>query len=199
MTKIGFLMISCAGIATTPGCVADSPAADVDQTQVAEAELTGGVTPNAIGQFHLIRLANTQLCVQPQGGSTADVELELHQCSPTAPAQNWLFSQKTSNDWEIINANTGNCVYNNVPPPLFNGSVPIIQGGCNIFGTDRPASNALWKPTHVIGLTQIMSRLQGRDTGFCIDVPGGNAFDGATLQNWQCNGTPAQAFIVGQE
>src|ERR1041384_3080650 len=162
MTKIGVLLIGCAGIAATPGCVADSPTADVDQTRVAEAELSpspDGVKPNAIGEFHLIRLANTQLCVQPQGGSTGDVELELHACNPSDPAQNWLFSQKTSNDWEIINANTGNGVYDNVDAPLFNGAVPIIQGGCNIFGTDRPVSNAQWKPSHLTGLTQIMSRL----------------------------------------
>ena len=202
MTKIGLLIIGCAGIAATPGCVADSPAADVDQTQVAESEVAGspeGAIPNALGEFHLIRLANTQLCLQPQGGSTADVELELHQCNSFDPAQNWLFSQRSSTEWEIINAKSGNCIYNNVGAPLFNGARPIIQGGCNIFGTNTPASNALWRPTRVTGLTQIMSRLQHRDTGFCVDVPGGNPFDGATTQNWRCNGTPAQAWIVGVE
>jgi hypothetical protein len=195
------LMVACAGVAAT-GCVADSTAADGDQTQVAEADVTlppGGVTPNTIGQFHLIRLANTQLCLQPQGGSAADVVLVLHACNSFDASQNWLFSQKSSNDWEVLNANSGNCIYNDVPVPLFNGSQPIIQGGCNIFGTSRPASNALWKPAHTIGETQIQSRLQGRDTGFCIDVPGGNAFDGATVQNWGCNGTAAQRWIVGQE
>jgi hypothetical protein len=196
------LMIGCAGMAATTGCAADSPAADGDQTQVAEGEVAltpGGVTPNTIGEAHVIRLANTQLCLYPQGGSTADVVLVLHACSFSDPSQNWLLSQKTSNDWEFVNAQSFNCIYNDVGAPLFNGAQPIIQGGCNIFGTTRPVSNAQWKPAHISGETQIQSRLQGRDTGFCIDVPGGNAFDGATVQNWRCNGTAAQRWIIGQE
>jgi len=201
MAKIALLMIGCAGIAATPGCFADSSAADVDQTQVAEAEVAAspGITPDAIGQFHLIRLANTQLCLQPKGGSTGDVEVELRPCNPLAGAQNWLFVQKSSSEWEIVNQQSGKCLYNAAPLPLYDGGRPITHEGCNIFGTSRPASNALWKPSSVTGLSTFMSRIQHRDTGFCFDVPGGNPFDGATMWMWHCNHTPAQAWIVGVE
>jgi Ricin-type beta-trefoil lectin domain/Thaumatin family len=35
------------------------------------------------------------------------------------------------------------------------------------------------------------------DAGKCIDVPGGMSNDGAQLQLWDCNGTPAQSFTAG--
>jgi hypothetical protein len=49
----------------------------------------------------------------------------------------------------------------------------------------------------VSGLSTLQSRIQHRDSGFCLDVPGGNPFEGAHVQMWQCNGTPAQAWFVG--
>jgi hypothetical protein len=200
MTKIGLLMIGCVGIATT-GCVADEPAADVEQTQVAESEVavSPGATPNALGQFHLIRLVNTNWCVRPQGGTTADAELELWDCNPGDPAQNWLFSFKASNEYEIINANSGNCWYNDIALPVTNMKRPIVQGGCNIFGTNVPASNALWHPSALTGEVQIMTRIGHRETNFCFDVPNGQPFRGATMWNFQCNGTGAQRWIVGIE
>jgi len=48
------------------------------------------------------------------------------------------------------------------------------------------------------GPNPIQTRVSG-STGFCLDVPGGNAFAGAQLQLWTCNGTAAQHFIVGIE
>jgi len=202
MTKIGLLMVGCVGIVAAPGCVADAPAADGDQTQVTEAETAAppeAASPNAIGQFHLLRVANTQLCLQPQGGSTGDVIVELRPCVASAPAQNWLFSQKGSSDWEIINAQSGKCLYNGSAVPQVDGGQPITHEGCNVFGTNVPASNALWKPSSLTNFSSLQSRIQHRDSGFCLDVPGANPFDGATMQMWHCNGTPAQIWVVGVE
>jgi Ricin-type beta-trefoil lectin domain-like len=178
------------------------PASETEQTATAEAAVTsstGGATPNAIGTFHLMRVANTQLCLQPRGGSTGDVIIELRQCNASAPAQNWLIVPKAPSEFEIVNQQSGKCLYSNAPLPLFDGGQPITHENCNISGTSNPASNALWSPSSLTGLTRLMSRVQHRNTGFCLDVPGGNPFDGATLWMWHCNGTPAQSFVVGVE
>jgi hypothetical protein len=151
-----------------------------------------------MGEFRLIRIANTQLCVQPLGGSTGDVPIELTPCISTAGAQNWLFVQKSSSEWQIVNQQSGKCRYVDTGSPTFNGA-PVIHSGCNIFGTNVPVSNAAWRPSILTSLSTLMSRIGHRNSGFCLDVPGGNAFAGARPQMWQCNGTPAQAWIVGVE
>jgi hypothetical protein len=199
MMKFGFL-IGCAGIAAATGCVADSAEADVDQTQVAEAELATnpqGPGPNAIGVFHPIRLSNTNLCLQPLGGTTADAPVELRTCNGST-VQHWLFSQTSSVEWEIINFQSGRCLYENTNSPV-GGAEQIIHASCNIFGTNTPASNALWRPTALTGNSRLQSRVGHRDTGFCIHVPG-VPFDGIGVVNERCAaGNPAQIFVVGTE
>lgn len=206
MMKIGLLMIGCTGIATT-GCITDAPAEDGDQTEVAAADLTtppGGPTANTIGAAHVIRLTNTNLCLQPANGSLGDVVVELRTCRPANPndpasrAQHWLLSQKTSVEWQFVNLASGKCLYNGVDTP-FNGARPITHEGCNIFGTSSPASNGLWRISALRGNSQLQSRVGHRDTGFCLDVPDGRPFEGVQLQNFRCNGTPAQIFVINQD
>jgi hypothetical protein len=199
MKKMGLLMIGCAGIAAAPGCVADPAEADVAQTQVAEAELAVSPPdpgPRTIGAFHHIRLSNTNLCLQPLGGTTADAPLELRTCDGTT-AQHWVFRQTSSVEWEILNM-SGRCVYENTNSPV-GGAEQIIHATCEIFGTNTPASNALWRPTALTGNSRLQSRLGHRDTGFCIHVPG-VPFDGIGVVNERCDASDtAQIFVVGIE
>lgn len=217
MTKIGLLMIGCVGIAATPGCAEDFSGLEDDQALIAEAEgdvtadaltseavTSDPVTPNAIGEFHPIRLVNTQLCLQPLDGIDGDVEVELSQCLPAslpaARAQHWRFQQTASNEWQIINLHSGKCLYVNTPAPLRDRFRPIITGGCSIFGTNVPVSNALWKPSTLAGVATLQSRIQHRDSGFCLDVPFANPFEGATMWMFRCTtNNPAQLWVVGIE
>jgi hypothetical protein len=200
MKKMGLLMIGCAGIVAAPGCVADPAEADVDQTQVAEAELAVSPPapgPHTIGAFHRIRLSNTNLCLQPLGGTTADSALELRTCNDTE-TQHWFLSNVSSVEWEILNLHSGRCVYENTSSPV-GGAEQIIHADCNIAGTNTPASNALWRPTALTGNARIQSRVGHRDTGFCIHVPG-IPFDGIGVVNERCEaGNPAQIFVIGTE
>lgn len=197
--KFGFLMFGCAGIAAATGCV-DSAEADVDQTEVAEAELAAspqGPGTNAIGVFHPIRLINTNLCLQPLGGTTANSPVELRTCNGS-PAQHWLFSRTGSVEWQVINFQSARCLYEDTNFPR-SGAEQIIHADCNIFGTNTPASNALWRPTALTGNARLQSRLGHRDTGFCIHVPG-IPFDGIGVVNERCSASnPAQIFVVGIE
>lgn len=177
----------------------DGEGAAIDDGDVpaatAEAQSTATPTSDAIGAFHLIRLSNTQLCLQPLGGSAGDVIVELHQCNPTAPAQNWLFVQKASNEFEVVNQQSGKCLYVNGGAT---SNVQLTHSNCNIFGTNTPASNALWKPSSLTGFASLMSRIQHRDSKLCADTFG-NAFDGIGLRTFGCNGLPQQSFVVGLE
>ena len=208
MMKLGLLMIGCAAIAAAPGCVAGPAEADVDQTQVAEADLAAsapGAGTNTIGVFHHIRLVNTNLCLQPLGGTQADSALELRTCIPvTSPptdaqrAQHWQLSKQSSVEWEVVNLLSAKCLYEDTNQPVALAE-QIIHGGCNIFGTNTPVSNALWRLSAVTGNARLQSRVGHRDTGFCIRVPG-IPFEGIGVVNEHCNaGDPSQTFVVGTE
>jgi hypothetical protein len=166
---------------------ADSPASLPDSTSAP--------APDAIGAFHLIRLSNTQLCVQPLDGATGDVIVELSQCNPSAPAQNWLFVRMSTGDYEIVNQQSGKCLY---VDGRATSNVVIAHASCNVFGTNSPASNALWKPSSLTGFSTLMSRIQHRDSRLCVDSFG-SAFDGIGLRTFGCNGLPQQTFVVGVE
>jgi hypothetical protein len=122
------------------------------------------------------------------------VIVELTRCNPSAPAQNWIFARQASGDFEILNPN-GKCLYVDGPA---RDNVEIIQADCNVFGTNNPASNALWRPSSLTGFATLRSRIGGRDSGLCIDSFG-NAFDGIGLRTFHCNGQPQQTFFVGLE
>jgi hypothetical protein len=172
---------------------AASPAAKVDQTGVDTAELDAspGAGTNGVNGFGHLRLSNTNLCVQPS--SIDGARLQLRGCT-SSTAQNWLLSSLPStSDYRIFNQASGLCI-NNASEPTQNGG-NVTLGECNIFGTSRPVSNAQWHPSSTAGLASFQSKIIG-SSGFCIDVPGGNAFDGAMLQMYSCNGTPAQLFII---
>jgi hypothetical protein len=200
--KEAYMKRYCGAFVLLAACAVD-PSADTEAAQpsVSEAAVTSTAagTPNAIGAFHLIRVANTQLCLQPQGGTAGDALLELSPCNPSAGAQNWVFVRRSLVSWQIVNQQSGKCLYNGAPVPLYDGGQPITHESCNIFGSDSPASNSLWRPSSLTNLASLMSRIQDRNSGFCLDVPGGNAYPGAPVQMWHCNGTPAQAFVVGVE
>jgi len=48
------------------------------------------------------------------------------------------------------------------------------------------------------GFSTLMSRIQHRDSGLCVDSSG-NAFDGIGLRTFHCNGRSPQTFVVGVE
>jgi hypothetical protein len=137
MTNLSFLLVGYASIFAIPGCARDAPDDGTEQTDVAEAEAIqgpGGVGANTIGQFHVIKLSNTSLCLQPVAGSTGDVNIELATCAFTLPAQNWLFVAKAGR-WEVVNAQSGKCLYG--PDPATSGNGPIMHGGCDVSTSPR--------------------------------------------------------------
>jgi hypothetical protein len=154
---------------------------------------TSSVNPDDISDFHLIRLSNTQLCVQPLDRSTDDVIVVLTHCDPTVDAQNWKIVRQSFADWAIINKQSEKCLYVNGGA---SENVEIIHAGCNVFGTNTPASNALWSHPN-LGFSTLRSRIGHRDSGLCIDSFG-NAFDGIGLRTFHCDSRlPQQIFSVG--
>jgi hypothetical protein len=50
-----------------------------------------------------------------------------------------------------------------------------------------------------VSLGNGLFRFVARHSGKCLDVPGASAANGVQLQQWDCNGTAAQAFRLVQQ
>ena len=53
--------------------------------------------------------------------------------------------------------------------------------------------NQQWRPESVGGGRW---RFRARHSGRCLDVPGASTTAGVQLQQWDCNGTGAQSFVL---
>jgi hypothetical protein len=199
MYRMGLLMIGYACVACTT-MSEDDPAQDLDQTQSVSDELasTGGAATNVTTpSVFEINLPHTNLCLQPIDGAVTDTLLELRECNGTL-TQKWTRTVTSSGD-NIVNLNTKlttgleKCVYNGAPLPLNNNTVtPARQEKCI-------DSEALWKLSMSSGFTAFQSRVQFRDTGFCLDLPGDivrNPPERTLVQVFRCNGSPAQQWLV---
>lgn len=144
----------------------------------------------AAGVFSPVRNVGNGKCLQPEGGSSGEARIVQVTCNGGV-AQGWLFQlfSGSSTDYRLINQLSGLCIYMN--GPVSTGS-PLIQAGCT------QVSNERWKPSAAPpNVVTIMSKAGHRDTGLCVDVPGGEATEGLGMRIWTCNGTLAQRWVIG--
>ncbi|HET6899695.1 MAG TPA: thaumatin family protein [Vicinamibacteria bacterium] len=66
-----------------------------------------------------------------------------------------------------------------------------------LWGVGTPAgTNQQWRP---VALGNGFFRLVARHSGRCLDVPGQSTANGTQLQQWDCNGTVAQAWRLAPQ
>jgi Ricin-type beta-trefoil lectin domain-like len=150
------------------------------------------VKPLAAGVFNPIRNIGDGLhngkCLQPV--STDETAQIVQMTCNGSLVQNWKFDQVGTNHFMIVNQLTGQCM--NVFDGAKNGG-RVLQTVCK-----RISNEEFNTGTALPAVTKIESRERFRDTGFCIDVPGGRLNDeGLAVQMFQCNGTAAQIWILG--
>lgn len=126
-------------------------------------------------------------CLAPQDeSSAAGVSIVQVTCNGSA-FQRWDFIDHDDHIFQIRNAVTLMCM--NAAGRNVNGT-PVIQWPC------AGISNQRWEASRDLpDFVTLRSRVAGTRT-HCLDVPGGLSTEGAAMQLWVCNGTPAQAFGV---
>ena len=62
----------------------------------------------------------------------------------------------------------------------------MVQGRCRYRRTK-------WIITHLGGGEY---QLQSHKTGLCVDLTGGSTADGANAQQWSCDGSAVQRFVL---
>jgi hypothetical protein len=89
----------------------------------------------------------------------------------------------------FVNQQSGLCF--NAFDGAFNGA-RLLQGTCK-----RISNEEFNTGIRLPAVTKIESRVGFTNTGFCVDVPGGESTEGRAMQLFQCNGTPAQVWVIG--
>jgi hypothetical protein len=154
---------------------------------------SAGVSPLIGGTFHWIRNSgNSGLCLEPQGLSTAaGVPIVQATCATSGTesiAQGWQYNQVGTNHYKFVNQLSGLCLDAN---DIVNGAA-VVQWPCASISNQEFNTG-----TALPAVAKIESRIHYRDTGYCIDEPGGLGTIGAAMQVYVCNGTPAQIWING--
>jgi hypothetical protein len=132
--------------------------------------------------------AGPKKCIQPVS-PVVNSPVVQNTCDGSQ-AQNWAFIQVGTNHYRFVNQLSGLC--------LFAFSPPVSNGDPMGLDTCRTVSNEEFNVgTSLPEVVSLESRIGFRDTGFCVDVPEGNAMDGLQMRLFQCNRTLAQRWVVG--
>ncbi|WP_410572402.1 RICIN domain-containing protein [Amycolatopsis sp. cmx-4-61] len=140
------------------------------------------VTPDG---WYTVTAANSGKCVDARAAGTADgTVVQQYACNQTA-SQQWQF-QATGDGYFRINARTNPAAAWDVT------DVSTADGGLVQLWTYGGGANQQWQ---VVDEGNGRSHFVSRNSGRCLDVPGASTGD-VQLQQYACNGTAAQSFML---
>jgi hypothetical protein len=158
------------------------------------AGLLAFTTSAAASDTVQINNLDTNLCLQPIGGSTArGVAIVQEPCAGSA-SQQWKMVSVGSVDafgdgtYHFVNVLSGLCL--DARGGAANHT-PIQQWPCNSI------SNENWQYSDDDfndEIPPLISRVSGTNS-YCLDVPGDQRIIGLAVQIYRCNGTGAQAWF----
>jgi beta-glucanase (GH16 family) len=163
----------------------------VDYVRVYQQSAGGGtISPTA---WYTVQNVNSTLCADQANGSMAN----------GTPVQQWPCQNGLNQQWRFRPTDSG--YYNVVPRTVTNMSWDVT-GGAGATGNGvkvqlwsfggNGGTNQQWRPE---SLGNGRWRFRARHSGRCLDVPGASTTAGVQLQQWDCNGTGAQSFVLAPQ
>jgi hypothetical protein len=136
-----------------------------------------------------IRNVESNLCLQPENGSTDHfAAIVQNTCNGSVP-QRWTAIRVGTNHYHFLNQNSGLCLW------AWDGA---RNNGRVLLDDCNGASNSEFNTSATLpSVVRLESRVGFRDTGFCVDVPQGQHTPGVRVQIFRCNGQFAQRWAVG--
>jgi hypothetical protein len=149
-----------------------------------------GISPSA---WYRVVNANSGKCIDETGWSTDNgTPLEQWDCLGTQENQQWQFAP-TDSGYYNVHPRNGSWLGWDVTggPGATDAGVQVQLWGVGGSG----GANQQWMPVDLGGgRYQFVARHSGR----CLDVPWSGTDSGIVLQQWDCNGTGAQSFLLQQ-
>jgi hypothetical protein len=140
------------------------------------------VTPDG---WYTVAAANSGKCVDARAAGSADgTVVQQYACNQTA-SQQWQF-QSTGDGYFRINARTNPAAAWDVT------NVSTADGGLVQLWTYSSGANQQWQ---AVDEGNGRYHFVSRNSGKCLDVPGASTAD-VQLQQYTCNGTAAQSFML---
>jgi hypothetical protein len=143
--------------------------------------------PAAALQPFVFYNAHTNMCLEPQNDSAVQGTPVVEQPCKASGAQQWIYLNVGSGDFQFMNAETGLCL--DARGGAANHT-PVQQWTCDGI------SNEKWQvfaPAKGSQSAPVESRVAGSN-GFCLDIPGGQAIVGLAMQIYVCNQTVSQLW-----
>jgi beta-glucanase (GH16 family) len=132
---------------------------------------------------------NSAACVDDFGWGTSNgTSVMQWSCGSSQFNQEWQFQPTDSGYYRVMVRYAPFLGWDVTGGPGATGTGAKIQ----LWTVGSPAgTNQQWRP---VALGNGYFRLVARNSGKCLDVPGASTANGVQLQQWDCNGTGAQAF-----
>ncbi|WP_240521796.1 RICIN domain-containing protein [Amycolatopsis vastitatis] len=141
------------------------------------------VTPDG---WYTVTAANSGKCVDARAaGSANGTVVQQYSCNRTS-SQEWQF-QPTGDGYFRVNARTNPAAAWDV------ADVSAADGGLVQLWTYSGGANQQWQ---AVDEGNGRYHFVSRNSGKCLDVPGASAADSVQLQQYSCNGTAAQSFML---
>jgi beta-glucanase (GH16 family) len=189
-----FILLNLAVGGTWPGSPDGATAfpsrLQVDYVRVYQQGAGGAISPTA---WYTVQNVNSSLCADQANGSMAN----------GTPLQQWPCHSGLNQQWQFHPTDSG---YYNVVPRTATNMTWDVTGGAGATGNGvkvqlwtfggSGGTNQQWKPE---SLANGRWRFRARHSGRCLDVPGASTTAGVQLQQWDCNGTGAQSFVLAPQ
>jgi beta-glucanase (GH16 family) len=154
-------------------------------------QASGGISPTA---WYTLRNQNSARCVDANGWGTANgTSVQQWDCG------NGQFNQ----EWQFHPTDSG---YYNIVPRHAPGLAWDVTGGAGATANSVKVQlwsfggsgglNQQWLP---VSLGNGFYKFVARHSGRCLDVPAASTANGVQLQQYDCNGTVAQAFQLAAQ
>ena len=134
---------------------------------------------------------NSGNCVDDAGWITSNGSIvQQWACAGSQNNQQWQFTPTDSGYYKVTSRNAG-LVWDVTGGPGATATGTKIQLWSYGGGT-----NQQWLP---VSLGNGTYKFVARNSGLCLDVPSASTANGVQLQQYTCNGTAAQAFVLSQQ
>ncbi len=121
-------------------------------------------------EFHEIRNVNDNLCLQP-ANTVFGAHIVQEPCNGSS-TQGWEHLDNGDNVSRFLNTD-GFCIF--VTGNTLANGVPVLQENCESAGEDTVSNAEFFHATKLPDVVELRSRLHFKNSGFCLDVPGGSA------------------------
>jgi beta-glucanase (GH16 family) len=161
----------------------------VDYVRVYQAS-TGGISPTA---WYTVQNQNSAMCADQADGSTANGTRVLQRTCQGSLNQQWQFRPTDNGYYNVVPRTAASLTWDVTGGEAATGNGVKVQLWS--FGGSG-GRNQQWRPESLGGGRW---RFRARHSGRCLDVPGASTSAGVQLQQWDCNGTGAQSFLLAPQ